>query len=114
MDELRDLALALPGTAEDVACAGTAMEARTVTAGGKAFLFHRDEDLRLKLRGSLPEATALAAAEPERYRVGAHGWVTVVLAAAEPPPVDLLARWVEESFRLIASKKLVAQLSTQD
>jgi hypothetical protein len=25
-----------------------------------------------------------------------------------------LARWVEESFRLVASKKLVAQLSTQD
>jgi predicted DNA-binding protein (MmcQ/YjbR family) len=112
MDELRELALALPGTAEGVACAGTAMEAHTVTAGGKAFLFHRPEDLRLKLRDALPEATALAAAEPGRYRVGAHGWVTVLLA--DPPPVDLLARWVEESFRLVASKKLVAQLSTQD
>jgi hypothetical protein len=112
VDELRRLALLLPGTAEGVACAGTALETRTITAGGKAFLFLRDTDARLKLRESLPEVTELAAGRPERYAVGAHGWVTVQLTAkAAPGPFD---RWIEESFRLLASKKLVAQLSTSD
>jgi hypothetical protein len=112
VDELRRLALLLPGTAEGVACAGTALETRTITAGGKAFLFLRDTDARLKLRESLPEVTELAAGRPERYAVGAHGWVTVQLTAeAAPDPFD---RWIEESFRLLASKTLVAQLSTSD
>lgn len=111
MDELRELALRLPGTAEGIACAGTALECATVTAGSKAFLFLRDDEIRLKLRDSLPEVTGLATAEPARYSVGAHGWVTLrpPLAGDEP-----MAAWIEESFRLVASKRLVAQLSTRD
>jgi hypothetical protein len=111
MDELSRLALRLPGTAEGIACAGTALESRTITAGGKAFLFLRETELRLKLRDSLPEVTELAAERPDRYSVGAHGWVTIRPTAARAAP-EPYARWIEESFRLIAGKKLVAQLST--
>lgn len=109
LDELRHHALRLPGTAEGIACAGTALETRTITAGSKAFLFLRDTEIRLKLRDSLPEATARAAEEPDRFAIGAHGWVTIrpPVATAEQP---MLARWAQESFRLIASKTLVARL----
>ena len=113
MDELRRRALRLPGTAEGVACAGTTLESRTVTAGGKTFLFLRDTEIRLKLRDSLPEAATLAAAESDRYSTGAHGWVTIRPPLA-PADLDRIERWVEESFRLIASRKLIAQLSTPD
>jgi hypothetical protein len=110
VDELRRHALRLPGTAEGIACAGTALETRTITAGGKAFLFLRDTEIRLKLRDELPEATTRAAEDPERFAVGAHGWVTL------RPPFDkadqqLLKRWAAESFRLVAAKALVAKLS---
>jgi len=117
VDELSRRALRLPGAAEDIACAGTSLECRTITAGGKTFLFLPKTEIRLKLRDSLPEAEALAAAEPETYRVGAHGWVTIRLSIAEAaadPALDRLERWLVESFRLIAPRKLVAQLATGD
>jgi hypothetical protein len=59
----------------------------------------------------LAEATRLAAKEPGRYAVGANGWVKITWAGGEPPPTDLLVRWVEESYRLLAPKPLVAELS---
>jgi hypothetical protein len=112
-DELRRHALRLPGAAEGIACAGTPLECPTVTAGGKTFVFLADTEIRLKLRAALSEAEALAAAEPGRYAVGAHGWVTIGQPIA-PAELDRLTEWVEESFRLIAAKKLVAQLPTRD
>jgi hypothetical protein len=64
----------------------------------------------LKLETSLAEATALANEQPDTYKVGAHGWVTVKTAALGKPDRERLARWVDESYRLLASKQLTALL----
>jgi hypothetical protein len=117
VDDLRRRALLLPGTAEGVACAGTTLECRTITAAGKTFVFLPDTEIRLKLRDSLPEAEALAAAEPATYHIGAHGWVTIRLPAGEPVAkegLDRLEQWLVESFLLIAPKKLARRLSAPD
>jgi hypothetical protein len=103
---VRDAAMRLADVEEGIACAGTSLEKRTVKVRGKAFLFFGSADLMLKLRDSLDAASDLMAREPEHYRVGAHGWVTVALAGE--PPLTLLLKWVDESYRLFAPKQGVA------
>lgn len=103
MPSLREYALHLRECEEGIACEGTPLEKRTIKVRNKAFLFLGPRDTMLKLRESLPEAEALAAAEPDRYRVGVHGWVTVVNSTT---PHEQLERWVYESWRLMAPKGL--------
>lgn len=103
---LREAALGLPETEEGIACAGTALESRTVKVRGKAFLFLGVTKAMLKLKESLAEATALAARQPAACKVGANGWTNVTVAGEgiEPPPVEMLVRWIGESYRLFASE----------
>ena len=56
-----------------------ALESRTARTRGKAFLFLRATEARLKLQASLKDAAARAAKEPGRYVVGSGGWVLVKL-----------------------------------
>jgi hypothetical protein len=98
--EIRALALALPDTGEGVACAGTALEKRTITTRNKAFLFLGTADLMVKLRESLPQATALAESQPGIITVGAHGWVTVRVGERGALPPETPA-WVRESHALV-------------
>lgn len=104
MQALRKLALRLPGTEEGVACAGTALEARTIRAGSKAFLFLRPQEARLKLDASLKEAAARASKEPGRYVVGKGGWVLIRLDDSKDA-LEVLGRWIAESHGLFAAKK---------
>jgi hypothetical protein len=108
-EAIRALAMKFPGVSEGISCNKCAFK-----AGGKAFLFMgMDGDswnLMLKLKDSLPEATRLAANEPNRYGVGGHSWVSLTFAHGESPPGGLLERWMEESFRLLVPKKIVALL----
>jgi hypothetical protein len=90
---------------EGIACAGTAMERRTMKTGKKAFLFFGATDALVKLDASLAEAKKLEKAERKRYRVGANGWVKVTFSADEPPALDVLARWIAESYALVAKPK---------
>jgi hypothetical protein len=108
--ELRAFALKYPETQEGVACEGTVIEKRTIKVRNKAFLFIGTADLMLKLGASLGEATALAGKHPDRYRVGAHDWVSVLFSSDNFPPLEMLEKWVDESYRLNAGKKLVAML----
>lgn len=110
MQTLRTAALQFPEAQEGIACAGTSLEKRTINARNKAFLFLGVADAMLKLRDSLAEANDLAAKEPGRYKVGAHGWVNIAFGEAQSLPVDVLVRWVEESYRLLAPKPLAAML----
>ena len=105
LDALRARALGFAETGEAVACKGTALEKRTVTVRGKAFLFLGARDAMLKLGDSLAEARRLAAKDPARYRAGASGWVKVTLGADDAAAPEPLARWVEESYRLLAPAK---------
>jgi hypothetical protein len=110
LEALRSVALRYPEAEEGVACEGTAAEKRTIKVRGKAFLFLGVSDAMLKLRSSLAEATSLASAEPTGYRVGAHGWVAITFGDTASPALDRLVRWVDESYRLLAPKELVARL----
>jgi hypothetical protein len=111
MQALRRFALRYPEAQEGVACEGTAAEKRTVKVRNKAFLFLGPADVMLKLGESAAEAAELASKEPSRYKVGAHGWVTVKFAADESPPLDVLKRWIDESYRLLAPNQLLTMLS---
>ena len=48
--------------------------------------------------------------EPTGYGLGKSGWVTVKLMPRDETPPELLIEWVEESYRAIAPRKLVAEL----
>jgi hypothetical protein len=109
MQALRRIAMRFPETQEGVVCQKAAFK-----AGNKAFFFMGMDDTSyntmVKLRESLPEATKLAAKDPERYGVGAHGWVSATFAHSESPAGGLFERWIEESYRLLVPKKLLALL----
>lgn len=107
---LQTVALQYPEVAEGIACKGTALESQNFKAGKKSFLFVGPADIKLKLRDSLADAATLASEEPDRYRVGANGWVTVRIACGDFPPMDLLERWIDESYRAVADNRLVAML----
>lgn len=108
---LRSAALGLPETEEGIACAGTSLEKRTIKVKGKAFLFLGPVDAMLKLSVSLAEAANLAAQEPARYKVGAHGWTTITFGNFESLPVATLVKWVAESYQLLAPKNPVKKVT---
>ena len=58
-----------------------------------------------KLKGSMPQAQALAKEKPKYFEVGSPGWVTTRFSAEEPLPQELWEKWLEESY-LITEKKI--------
>jgi predicted DNA-binding protein (MmcQ/YjbR family) len=68
----------------------------------------------VKLPQSGAQALAYPFAEPTGYGLGKAGWVTVKLPPDSKVPLELLLPWVEESYRVIAPKKLVAKLDKAD
>ncbi len=110
MKAIRKIALGYPEVEETDSCVNRAFKARK-----KAFVFlgMKDEtySVRLKLRDSLDEAETLAAESPENFDVGSHGWTLVTFPHAKSPPRGLMKRWIDESFRLLAPKTLVAEVS---
>ncbi|CAN5441214.1 hypothetical protein BH24ACT9_BH24ACT9_03610 [soil metagenome] len=65
--------------------------------------------LGLKLPVSKDEALALPGASPSGYGLGKWGWVSVALDQGPVDP-ELIAEWIEESYRAVAPKSLAAQL----
>jgi predicted DNA-binding protein (MmcQ/YjbR family) len=110
---LREFALGLPGAQEDFPWGD-----RVVKVNKKIFVFLGREDpepnsalgLCMKLPNSSEEALKLPYTKPAGYGLGKHGWVVVEFAPGKRPPVDLFLRWIEESYRSIAPKNLLAQL----
>jgi predicted DNA-binding protein (MmcQ/YjbR family) len=108
---LRDFALGYPGAHEDMPWGHRAIKVK-----GKAFLFmgHQSGGLGLsvKLPHSKDAALMLPFATPTGYGLGKSGWVSAEFAKTDKPPLELLRQWVDESYRAVAPKKLVAQLGT--
>jgi predicted DNA-binding protein (MmcQ/YjbR family) len=109
---LRKIALAFPEATEDFPWGHSAIKVK-----GKAFLFlsnGKNPDgafslsLKLPLSGKL--ALSLPFASPTEYGLGKSGWVTSRFHVGDDVPTDMLAEWVDESYRAIAPKRLVAQL----
>lgn len=106
---IRKLALKFPETEEGSSC-----NKLSYKAGKKAFLYlggnEESYSLMLKLVDSYAEAEKLAKKHPEVYRPGKAGWVSIEYATTQAPPKGLLERWLEESFRALVPKKIVALL----
>ena len=111
---LSDVASALPGAHLDFPWGE-----RVVKVGPKIFIFLGSDDpaagsagIGLKLRESHDEAMATPGARPSGYGLGKAGWVSITLAGRHPP-TDALERWLVESYRIVAPKRLIAELDAQ-
>jgi predicted DNA-binding protein (MmcQ/YjbR family) len=109
---LRDYAAEYPEVTEDHPWGHRAMKVR-----GKVFVFLGGEQkngkelsLSVKLPQSRDMAVDLLFAEPTGYGMGKHGWVSARFTKVNEVPLELLKKWIDESFRAIAPKKLVKTL----
>jgi predicted DNA-binding protein (MmcQ/YjbR family) len=83
-----------------------------VKVRGKIFVFvgaTGSRRISVKLAESHAHALAIDGAEPTGYGLGKAGWVTVPVRGPGVSP-GILRDWVEESYRIVAPKRLVAQL----
>jgi predicted DNA-binding protein (MmcQ/YjbR family) len=110
--ELRRFAFALPEAWEDHPWGESVAK-----VGKKVFVFFGSTDgeapygFSVKLPLSNDEALSLPFTVPTGYGLDRGHWVTV-----RPPqdvPLDLLLGWIEESYRTVAPKPLVALLDAQ-
>lgn len=110
---LRAHALTFPETTEEFPWGERAIKVRA-----KAFLFLRADgagvSFSVKLPTSAADALELPYAEPTHYGLGKHGWVTFKVDANRDAPLPMFIAWIEESYRAVAPKKLVAALDTRN
>ena len=62
----------------------------------------------MKLPASRDFALIFDWAEPTGYGLGRSGWVSGSFGPADEIDRDLLKRWIAESYRAVAPKKLAA------
>lgn len=107
---LREFALGLPGAHEDFPWGD-----RVIKVNKKVFVFLGTDleadsgGMSVKLTDSHDQALGLDGAEPTGYGLGRAGWVSVPLRS-KGVKADVLCDWIEESYRIIAPKRLVAEL----
>ncbi|MEU1816339.1 MmcQ/YjbR family DNA-binding protein [Streptomyces roseifaciens] len=110
---VREFALSLPGAVEEFPWEEDAV----VKVNKKIFVFLGSEGntespgiaVKLKDEEVHGHAMAVPGAAPTAYGLGRHGWVSIPLTG-ESAPAEVLCDWVEESYRTIAPKRLVAEL----
>ena len=110
LDALEAFAIDLPGAFRDMPWEEDAV----AKVGKKIFVFFgsggEDPAISVKLPESADHALSIPGARPTSYGLGRHGWVTVPVTGTS---TDLLQDWIEESYRTIASKTLVAELDAR-
>lgn len=112
-ERVRRFALGLPGAVEEFPWGECVAK-----VDRKAFAFLGSDHgshppgMTVKLKDPEAHAHALASpgARPAGYNLGRSGWVRLALNEPEGPPVELLCDWIEESYRVIAPKRLIAEL----
>ncbi len=109
-DELLAFALSYPEAYED-----SPWGERVAKVKKKIFVFFHVPSDDLNVTVKLPESATIALSLPfvtptGYYGLGKSGWVTATFTARDRPPVDVLKRWIDESYRNVAPKKLVAAL----
>ena len=84
-----------------------------VKVNGKIFVLLGEEGdepgLSVKLWDSLEQALSFGGVAPIGYGLGRSGWVYVRLKQARASH-GVLRDWIEESYRLMAAKRLVVEL----
>jgi predicted DNA-binding protein (MmcQ/YjbR family) len=112
--ELRDFAMSYPESTEDHPWGHRAIKVK-----GKTFVFlggeknEKELSLSVKLPSSRDMAVDLPFAEPTGYGLGKSGWVTARFEKVGDVPLDMLKKWIDESYRAIAPKKLVKTLDAK-
>ncbi|WP_432093591.1 MmcQ/YjbR family DNA-binding protein [Streptomyces sp. bgisy100] len=115
-EQVREFALGLPGAGEEFPWGES-----VIKVNRKVFVFLGTGDgswppgITVKLRDDAVHEHAMTSpgAEPAGYGLGRAGWVSVPLAERGAPAAELLCDWVEESYRVIAPKRLVAELDAR-
>ena len=112
-EALRGFGLACPEATEDFPWGHTALKVR-----GKTFAWLDQSDGTLSLTVKLPVSRDFALifdfAEPAGYGLGRSGWISCRFGRDEPADLDLIKRWIAESYRAVAPKKLAAMLPAED
>jgi predicted DNA-binding protein (MmcQ/YjbR family) len=88
--------------------------------GAKVFVFLGMGDgshppgftVKLKREESHAHALTVPGAQPAGYGLGKSGWVSVPFGDGTPSD-EVLCEWIEESYRVVAPKRLVAKLDTE-
>jgi len=110
---LRAHGLAFPEAEEDFPWGHTALKVRN-----KTFAWLDQSENRLSLTVKLPISRDFAEtfdfAAPAGYGLGRSGWISCRFGAGEAVDLDLMKRWIAESYRAVAPKKLAAQIPEQD
>ena len=104
-ERLRRRGLALPEAVEEFPWGHSALKVR-----GKTFVFLNQSDEELSLSVKLPVSRDFALifdwAEPTGYGLGRSGWVSARFGPSDAPDLELLERWIVESYKAVAPKKL--------
>ena len=106
-DDARAFALSLPETTEDQPWGEDVVKVR-----GKVFVFlgpSTSRRMTVKLDESHGHALSIDGAAPTGYGLGKSGWVTVPLTA-KGVGKTIRRDWIEESYRIVAPKRLVERL----
>lgn len=110
---LRAHGLAFPEAVEDFPWGHTALKVR-----GKTFVWLDESDGALSLTVKLPVSRDFALifdfAAPAGYGLGRSGWISARFGAGETVDLDLLERWLAESYRAVAPKRLAALVPAID
>lgn len=108
--KLLEFALSLPEAIEDHPWGETVAKVRR-----RVFVFFGGDPIRHRITVKLVEshghALSIEGAEPSGYGLGKAGWVTVPVDA-DGVDLGLLCDWIEESYRIVAPKRLLAQIDT--
>jgi predicted DNA-binding protein (MmcQ/YjbR family) len=109
---LRKLALSYPEAHEDMPWGHHAIKVK-----GKCFVFLAADGETFSLSAKLPSSAEVAVklpfAFPTEYGLGKSGWVTARFPRKARVPMELLQLWIDESYRAIAPKRLVARLPAE-
>lgn len=112
-EHLRAHGLGFPEATEDYPWEHLALKVR-----GKVFLFLNEDPDGLSLTVKLPVSRDFALifdfASPAGYGLGRSGWISCRFGSDEPIDLELLERWLAESYRAIAPRKLAALLPASD
>ncbi len=109
-EKLRLFGLSLPEAVEEAPWGHCALKVR-----GKTFVFLNEEETELSMSTKLPASRDFALifdfTEPTGYGLGRSGWITSRFKPEDVPDLELLRRWIRESYRAVAPKKLSATLA---
>lgn len=107
---LRKYALSFPEAVEEFPWGE-----RVIKVRGKIFVFLGVIDGALRIGMKLPTsfemALTLPYVTPTGYGLGRAGWVTANVPPRAKPDIVLFKGWIDQGYRAVAPKKLVATLA---